>query len=95
MIGAIESKKPFSLDNTQVVISEDKSYCDVFLHGNHIIKILYGYGVLEGQYCNIVNLETLCSYPTNTTKSRLRALDINVYHKKGRLFLDDKELNRE
>lgn len=54
----------------------------LYLHGNKIAwiqnKKLY--------FC-------LCGYDTNTTCERLRGLDLNIYHKRGRLMHGTQEIN--
>ena len=77
MVKAIRENKPFKRDNTQVKI--DANTAHVFLHGNHIASITYGQPR--------VNINTLRDYPTSTTKSRLRALGVDVYTKKGITYL--------
>lgn len=54
----------------------------VFLHGNHIAE------VVDGQV--LVNVETLTRWPSNTTKSRLRALGVNLVQKNFELYIDGK-----
>ena len=71
MLNAIDQGKDFKLHNTQVTITFNKAH--VFLHDNHIAS------VVDGK--TIVNLDTLRAYPTPTTKSRLRALGVDVYTK--------------
>lgn len=41
----------------------------------------------------MVNKSTLEQWPSNTTKSRLRALGCNVYTKKGVTYLNDESIN--
>lgn len=83
MIEAINEGKNFTLDNTHVKI--DANTAHVFLHGNHIASVVNG-------GTPIVNLDTLRRYPTNTTKSRLRALGVDVYTKKGITFVNGEEI---
>jgi adenine specific DNA methylase Mod len=77
-------------DNTKVCIIlnnpkfEDRA--DIYLHHNHIATYLYQSKKLT------VNIDTLKRYPTNTTKSRLRALGANVTTEKGVTYLDGKEV---
>ena len=58
---------------------------DVFLHGNHIARVLLVRRV-------VVNWRTLSDYPTRTTMSRLRALGVDVYARKGAVMLDGQEV---
>lgn len=82
MIDAIKQGRNFTLDNTHVKI--DANTAHVFLHGNHIASVTHG---------NVrVNVNTLRAYPTPTTKSRLRALGVNVYTKKGITYLNGEEV---
>ena len=71
MIAAIEQGRDFTLNNTHVKI--DANTAHVFLFGNHIASVVNGKP--------IVNIETLRAYNTVTTKSRLRALGVDVYTK--------------
>ena len=83
MVNAINQGRNFTLDNTHVKF--DFNTAHVFLHGNHIASIVNG-------GTPIVNLDTLRQYPTNTTKSRLRALGVDVYTKKGITFVNGEEI---
>ena len=87
MLQAIQYKENWSKDNTQVVQNNDS--CRVYLYGHHICT------VDNSTRQVLVNKATLASYPTVTTKSRLRALGCNVYTKEGITYLDDKELTNE
>lgn len=82
MVKAVRENKPFNRDNTQVKI--DFNTAHVFLHGNHIASVTFGQPR--------VNIDTLRRYPTPTTKSRLRALGVDVYTKKGVVYLYGKEI---
>jgi hypothetical protein len=81
MIDAIKQGRNFTLDNTHVII--DANTAHVFLHGNHIASVVNDV---------IVNKDTLKLFPTPTTKSRLRALGVDVYTKKGITYLYGKEV---
>jgi hypothetical protein len=82
MLNAIEQGRNFTLDNTHVKI--DANTAHVFLHGNHIASVTNG---------NVmVNVDTLRRYPTVTTKSRLRALGVNVYTENFVTFLNGEEV---
>jgi len=83
MVNAIKSHTSFSSGNTQVSI--DANTAHVFLHGNHIASVVNNNKVM-------LNLNTLKQYPTNTTKSRLRALGVNICTKQGVIFIDGKEV---
>ena len=87
---AIQRGLNWSKGNTMVVCFasdlDDDKIARVYLHGNHIatvdLETLMAYAMPE----------TLKQWPTNTTMSRLRALGINVYRSKGKIFLNDKEI---
>ena len=84
MVDAVNTKKAFSLANTTVSIHTDPrgiNIPNVYLHGNHIATIENG--VL------VVNRYTLKQWPSNTTKSRLRALGANVTTRKGITYLNN------
>ncbi len=66
--------------NTTVTVRGSNGLAEVFLHG-HLIAY-----VREGKA--VPNLTTLREWPTNTTKSRLRALGINVSTCKGITYVD-------
>lgn len=82
MLNAIEQGRNFTLDNTHVKI--DANTAHVFLHGNHIASVVNGKP--------IVNLDTLRQYPTPTTKSRLRALGVDVYTKNFITYVNGEEI---
>lgn len=77
MLEAVQNGTNWTKDNTRVhsVIGG----MEVQLHGNTL-------GIYEdqggGSFGFTVDKNTLKKYPTNTTKSRLRALGVNVYTKK-------------
>lgn len=81
MIQAINERKTWHGSNTSVSSIDDVN-CAVFLHGNHIADVNSRTGFV------MVNAYTLAKWPTNTTKSRLRALGANVTTKKGITYLD-------
>lgn len=80
MINAIKGGYPWAKDNTAVALNTNGDV-EVYLHGNHIATI-------SDSSLNTVNIRTLKKYPTNTTKSRLRALGFNLYTKKGVIYLE-------
>lgn len=92
MVKAVVEKKNFKLDNTTVEyrpaietsIQSRIETSRVYLHGNHIATAIHATGEI------VVNEDTLSAYPTVTTKSRLRALGVNVYTRKGVTYLNDK-----
>ena len=79
MVEAVRFLFPFQGSNTTVTI--DFNTAHVFLHGNHIASVV-------GNGKPIVNLDTLRAYPTPTTKSRLRALGVDVYTKNFVTYLN-------
>ena len=74
--------------NTAVVFNQSGS-ADVYLHGNHIANCC---GVAPRQIHVTVNRNTLSRWPTPTTKSRLRALGVDVYTKNHTLYLHGEAL---
>lgn len=81
MIDAIQRNANWRSDNTKVMVYP--GVARVFLHGNHIAD------VCTETYRPTPNLDTLRSWPTPTTKSRLRALGVNVTQKNHEVFVDD------
>ena len=86
MLKAIESRQNFSKSNTQVIFAEGETgrawWCNVYLYGNHIAEFD------EMTWKATVNKDTLRTWPTVTTKSRLRALGADVTTKGGITYLD-------
>ena len=82
MITAIDTKISWSKDNTKVVYNPNADTSDVYLFGNHIATMFHKLGNL------IVNRDTLQSCPTRTTKSRLRALYVDVCTNRGTTYLN-------
>lgn len=83
---AIKHRAAWKLSNTEVHPS-GAGLCAVYLHGNHIADVVslpHSKSSLA-----IPNLATLRAYPSRTTKSRLRALGINVYTKHGVTYVGD------
>ena len=85
MLEAINNLKYFSNSNTMV--KTYNGYCDIYLHGHHIAEYENSTNKVK------VNVDTLRNWPTNTTKSRLRALGVNVTTKKGVTYLDNQPIN--
>ena len=83
---AINDKVMWSKDNTEVTYYTSHNLSHIRLHGHHIA--VYDHAKLE----LIPNLDTLAAWPTVTTKSRLRALGVNVYTRKGITYANDKEV---
>jgi hypothetical protein len=80
---AIRERRDWSSGNTRVVI--DGVYTTVYLHEN---RIAYAFGA----HYFVPDLSTLRAWPTPTTKSRLRALGVNVTTKDGVTYVDGEEV---
>lgn len=78
MLDAINLGRNWSNGNTSV--RHTSNGCDVFLHHNRIATVV-------GEEVT-VDIQTLKNWPTSTTKSRLRALGVNVSTAKGVTMLD-------
>lgn len=77
MLNALNLKKDLMTGNTRVFYMDNTGNPNgdrsaVYLHNNHIADYWHVSGELE------INLHTLKEWPSNTTKSRLRALGANV-----------------
>ena len=80
MLAAIQNgKADWSLDNTRIMAIVGGF--EVQLHGNRIATV-DEYGSVK------VDVNTLKRWPTNTTKSRLRALGVNLSTKAGVIVID-------
>ena len=79
MVRAAHSMRNWRSSNTEVKV--DSGISKVYLHGHHIATV----GLLSGVE---VNVDTLRRFPTNTTKSRLRALGVDVYTKDHVTYLN-------
>lgn len=94
MLDAIKAKKSICLGNTRVEYLPELNetmharieYAKVYLHGHHIASYTYSHDKMD------YNPMTLSQWPTPTTKSRLRALGINVYTRKGTTYVNDKKI---
>lgn len=82
MLRAINERKTKTLGNTFVRFDEHWNLSAVFLHGNHIADIWHGIDLIRPNY------DTLADWPTPTTKSRLRALGVNVTQSRGVIAID-------
>jgi hypothetical protein len=76
---AINQQKSWCSGNTSVTVWDDRT--EVHLHGHHIATVQS-----DGEVD--VNLRTLAKWPTVTTKSRLRALGVNIYQKNWDVYVD-------
>jgi uncharacterized protein YmfQ (DUF2313 family) len=85
---AISQGRNWSSANTMVRIEPETRLRKVYLHGNHIADV-YVYSSGWGWTGTVnVNAETLSNWPTVTTKSRLRALGVDVQTRKGVTYVD-------
>jgi hypothetical protein len=88
----IKAKKSGTIDNSRVEYLTELNelmharieHAKIYLHGHHIAT--YTYSMDRVDY----NPVTLAQWPTKTTKSRLRALGVAVYTKKGKTYVGDK-----
>jgi hypothetical protein len=90
MLRAINARENWRKDNTEVKCvpafvgfgesAPIQSEIEVLLHGNHIATV--SDGTVKP------NRDTLAAWPTPTTKSRLRALGVNVTQKAGAVAID-------
>jgi hypothetical protein len=86
MLEAIHTGSDWSKDNTDVVHLDMFNSVGIYLHGHHIATYKTLTKVMTA------NLKTLAEWPTVTTKSRLRALGVNVATRKGVTYVDNKEV---
>ena len=92
MIKAIKSKQSKSMGNTTVTyecaldepMQSRLEMAKVYLHGHHIATYTFHDDTMTA------NPATLARWPTSTTKSRLRALGVNVYTKNWVTYLNEK-----
>ena len=75
MIMAVATQVDWQQDNTEVRYYPNGNYSEVYLFGNLIATALVT-GIVP-------NVPTLIDHPTVTTKSRLRALGVDVYTQRG------------
>jgi len=80
---AIERGESWAGGNTQV--TQHAAGCSVYLHGHLIADI-------DNDGTAWANRPTLLNWPTRTTMSRLRALDINVYQRNGDVYIDGEKV---
>lgn len=84
---AITQGYNWSSANTKVHVEPTNGWRYVYLHGHHIATVDTGRSDWNW-YSITPNLETLSQWPTNTTKSRLRALGVDVYTKAGTTYVN-------
>ena len=85
MIAAINRNENWALANTMVTYLREDDTSRVYLHG-HLIATVDDFGIARP--C----IGTLLAWPTRTTMSRLRALDIDVCTRKGDIYLNGEKL---
>ena len=88
MLRAIIANKAWAKDNTRVepIDADGMLASRVFLHGNHIADTLQiGH---PNRIKVFTNRDTLADWPTPTTKSRLRALGVNLTQSRGVISID-------
>lgn len=82
MLNAIAHHRNWKKSNTEVKIKEHLT--EIYLFGNHIATIDGNTGYTYFRHCN---------YKTPTTRSRLRALGLDVHLHHGSMIYYGKELN--
>ena len=88
MIQAILNQQDMTKDNTTVTYNSTSHVSVICLHGHVIAEWWHGKARPLA-----VNTRTLEQWPTNTTKSRLRALGANVTTRKGITYLNNQPIN--
>lgn len=92
LLVAIERWTPFHLDNTDFRIV-DTSLGEVYLHNNCIAKVIKHPTPLFGRPYIYVSEISLCGWNTPTTRSRLRALGIEICQKDFMPILEDRPID--
>ena len=85
MLVAAFNNQRWQSNNTATRPIDDVN-CAVYLHGHEIAIVNSHTGAV------LVNKYTLSRWPTVTTKSRLRALGVNVYTKNYIIYLDNERI---
>lgn len=90
-------QKHWNKDNTRaerewVPVGSRWTKYTVYLHGNCIATVWLSHNGAQNSLV-YVDYGTLREYPTVTTKSRLRALGVNVYTKAYTTYVDDTPIN--
>lgn len=80
---AINQKAIWSKDNTEVTYYTSHNQSHIRLQGHHIAFYDHAKGTMTP------TLPTLRCWSTNTTKSRLRALGVNMATRKGITYVDN------
>jgi hypothetical protein len=84
---AITEGRNWSSANTMVRVDPDTNKSMVYLHDNHIATVDTSRSDWSW-YSVETNEKTLSNWPTRTTKSRLRALGVDVYTRDGTVYID-------
>ena len=86
MLATIKVKDSKNIGNTGVFYeNQGNPYgprSEIYLHGNHLGDYWHDSGEFD------VDIRTLRDWPTVITKSRLRALGVNLTTKQGRVYID-------
>jgi len=85
MVAAINRNENWSQANTMVTYLREDDTSRVYLHG-HLIATVDDFGIARPI------IPTLVAWPTRTTMSRLRALDIDVCTRRGDIYLNGEKL---
>lgn len=85
MLRAIACNEAWSKDNTRVEPLTRYGIARVWLHENHIADC---FTLSDGEMRAFPIRKTLAEWPTPTTKSRLRALGVNLTQKAGVISID-------
>jgi hypothetical protein len=82
MLNAVNNRTDFNQANTRVTYHSKVDSSAIYLHGNHIGTFVHYTGTM------VPNKETFACWPTTTTRSRLRAMDIAASIKGGQAAID-------
>jgi hypothetical protein len=84
MVRAVALNKSWQSGNTEV--AGGVRVASVYLHGHKIAHVI-------DRMIVVPNLKVIRQWPTVTTKSRLRALGVNIYTKKGITYVDNEAVS--
>ena len=90
MINAVNNCKSFTANNTAVKVNKENgcTVIRVYLHNNCIFEKVQNLDGLFERYF------TLAGWNTSTTRSRLRALGVDVYQKNYAPMYNGKEISK-
>lgn len=92
LVRAVRDWKSFHLDNTDFrIVSHRKG--EIYLHNNCIAKVVKHPWPICGKTYIYINEISLCGWNTPTTRSRLRALGVNIRQKDFMPILDGDEIS--